>query len=64
MATTGGGGYGAYNGLGRSGSSASRSRSRSIPHSESFSTTDPAKLTDSELDCLKVSPPELEFDMS
>ena len=26
---------------------------RSLPHSESFSTTDPSKLSDHELDCLK-----------
>ena len=30
-----------------------RHRHSSIPHSESFSTTDPAKLNDLELDCLK-----------
>ena len=36
------------------GGSSRRASSRSIiPNSESFSTTDPAKLTDHELDCLK-----------
>lgn len=45
-----------FNSTGRVGYSpgpSSSIRSRSIPHSESFSTTDPAKLTDQELDCLK-----------
>ena len=37
-------------GLGYNGRS---SRTTSIPHSESFSTTDPSKLSEQELDCLK-----------
>jgi hypothetical protein len=45
-ATASGGGGSRPNG-------ASRSRGSSIPTSESFSTTDPSKLSDHELDCLK-----------
>ena len=49
----GGGGGAAGGGYGYRGGGGGGSRAASIPRSESFSTTDPSKLSDSELDCLK-----------